>query len=203
MIHDQPLNEIQKIESEIFALNQKLTKLRRDHVPVEVKNYTFQTLVGEVSLLDLFGDKMQLIAVHNMGQGCRYCTLWADGINGFLPHLEERLAVVLMSKDAPELQRRFANSRGWRFRMVSHGGNEYTLEQTPVPNEKNRPALVCYERQGNKIFRKNISAFGPGDMFCSIWPILSLAGLDEKNWTPQFSYWSRPDKMDDGGQNLI
>jgi hypothetical protein len=22
-------------------------------------------------------------------------------------------------------------------------------------------------------------------------------------WTPQFSYWRRPEKMDDGGANLI
>ncbi len=59
-----------------------------------------------------------------MGQGCRYCTVWADGFIGFLPHLENAMSVVLLSKDPPELQRRFANERGWRFRLASHDGGE-------------------------------------------------------------------------------
>ena len=78
----------------------------------------FETLDGERSLLDLFAGRDKLLAIHNMGQGCRYCTLWADGINPFLPHLEAAMSVVLLSKDPPETQRRFANSRGWRFRTA-------------------------------------------------------------------------------------
>jgi predicted dithiol-disulfide oxidoreductase (DUF899 family) len=54
---------------------------------IEVRNYTFTTIDGETSLLDMFGGKDRLLLIHNMGQGCRYCTLWADGFNGFLPHL--------------------------------------------------------------------------------------------------------------------
>jgi len=91
----------------------------------EVRNYTLTTIEGEVSLLDMFGVRDKLLLIHNMGQGCRYCTLWADGFNGFLPHLESIMSVVLVSKDPPEVQRNFANSRGWRFRLASHGGGEY------------------------------------------------------------------------------
>jgi len=32
--------------------------------------------------------------------------------------------------------------------------------------------------------------------------MLGLAGMGENAWTPQYSYWQRPQKMDDGGQNL-
>tara|TARA_B100001123_G_C14814729_1_gene829773 strand:+ start:144 stop:287 length:144 start_codon:yes stop_codon:yes gene_type:complete len=46
-----------------------------------------------------------------MGQGYRYCTLWADGFNGFLSHLEDAMSVVLISKDDPKKQRKFANER--------------------------------------------------------------------------------------------
>ncbi len=53
-----------------------------------------------------------------MGQGCRFCTLWADGLNGVLAHLESAVSVVLLSRDPPRLQRDFANSRNWRFRLV-------------------------------------------------------------------------------------
>jgi len=45
--------------------------------------------------------------------------------------------------------------------------------------------------------------FGPGDLYCSIWNLLGMAGLSEADWTPQYKYWRRPKKMDDGGANLI
>ncbi len=199
------MDQIQKIEQEIMKLSAQLADLRKENPAQEIKNYFFDDLEGKVSLLDLFGKKDHLIAVHNMGQGCRYCTLWADGLNPFIPHLEDRFAVILLSKDSPEQQRRFANSRGWRFRMASHSGGEYIQEQATGNDTKNGPGIICYERRGAKIFRKNSANFGPGDQFCSLWNILGLAGYGSGfgDWTPQFSYWKRPEKMDDGGQNLI
>jgi predicted dithiol-disulfide oxidoreductase (DUF899 family) len=203
MLYDNPKDEIQKTENEITKLTQKLEKLRKESPPQEVKNYSFQTLNGKASLLDLFHGKDKLFAIHNMGQGCRYCTLWADGFNGFLPHLEDKFAVALLSKDDPETQRRFANSRGWRFVMASHGGGEYIKEQSALAGQGNMPGIVCYERKGDKIYRKNSSVFGPGDQFCSHWHLLSLAGVGTEEWTAQFNYWKRPEKMDDGGGNLL
>lgn len=202
MQYDSPADEIQKLENEIYKLHQKLDEARRNSRPQKIKNYILQTVEGKVTLLDLFGDKGQLIAIHNMGQGCRYCTLWADGINGFVPHLEDRFALVLLSKDPPELQRRFANSRRWNFRMASHGGGEYIQEQDVLPGRDNSPGVVCYERKGDEIFKKNSSVFGPGDSFCGLWSLLSLAGYNEETWTPQYNYWAHPKKMDDGGKNL-
>ena len=108
-------NEIKQIEQQIYELNEKLTALRKASPAQKVPNYTFNTLEGETTLLDMFGDNDKLLIIHNMGQGCRYCMLWADGFNGFLPHLESAMSVTLVSKDAPELQRRFANSRGWNI----------------------------------------------------------------------------------------
>lgn len=196
-------SEIIKLEREIFELTAKLNELRRQSTGQEIKNYTFQTLNGPVSLLDLFGDREQLLLIHNMGQGCRYCTLWADGLNGFVPHLESVMALTLVSKDTPEIQRQFANSRGWRFSVASHGGGDYIQEQTVMQGADNMPGAVLYERRGEQIFRKNSCVFGPGDLYCSIWNLLGMAGIGEANWTPQFKYWTRPEKMDDGGQDLI
>lgn len=196
-------NEIAKIEKELYELTTKLTELRKTNPGGEVGNYTFSTLDGEVTLLDMFGDNDRLLLIHNMGQGCRYCTLWADGFNGFLPHLESAMSVVLVSKDAPDLQRSFANSRGWRFRLASHGGGQYIQEQTVLEGESNVPGAVVYERNGSRIKRKNSAVFGPGDLYCSIWNLLGMAGLSAGDWTPQYKYWRRPQMMDDGGENLI
>lgn len=196
--------EIQKLEAEIFEKSQKLFELRKNSQLVEVKNYKFKTLTGEVNLLDLFAGKDTLFVIHNMGQGCRYCTLWADGFNTFLPHLESKYSVVLVSKDSPEVQRKFANSRGWRFQMASHGGGEYLKEQGMSQSENlNEPGMVCYIRKGNSIYKKNYASFGPGDQFCSIWHMLGLAGESWETFTPQFNYWTRPEKMDDGGKDLL
>ncbi|WP_250464233.1 DUF899 family protein [Microbulbifer litoralis] len=196
------MDEIQQTEQQINELIKKLNALRRKHRGDSVQNYTFNTLDGEVPLLDLFADHQRLLLIHNMGQGCRYCTLWADGFNGLLPHLEAAMSVVLVSKDAPDVQRQFANSRNWRFRLASHGGGDYIREQSVLPGEGNMPGAVVYEREGDTIFRKNSCVFGPGDIYCSMWSLLGLAGLGEGDWTPQFSYWQRPQKLDDGGVNL-
>ena len=196
------MTELQKAERELYELTKKVSQLRRDSEPLEVKNYMFQNCEGEVSLLDLFGKSEILFLVHNMGQGCRYCTLWGDGINGLIPHLESQFAIAMVSKDDPIAQKTFSNSRNWRFNMASHGGGEYMNEQSVLPGEGNMPGIVCYIKKDGKIFRKNSSIFGPGDEYCPQWNILSLAGLSSEEWTPQFNYWKRPEKLDDGGANL-
>ncbi|MDP6418515.1 MAG: DUF899 family protein [Candidatus Krumholzibacteria bacterium] len=196
------LEKIREIEQEIVGLTERLNALQKEHRGGEVPNYQFSTSYGEIKLLDLFGEKKHLLVIHNMGQGCRYCTVWADGFNGFLPHLEQAMSVVLVSRDDPETQRRFANERKWRFRMASHGGGDYIREQTTMEGSDNMPGAVLYEREGDLIYRKNDGVFGPGDQYCSLWNLLALAGQGTEEFTPQFSYWKRPEKMDDGGANL-
>jgi predicted dithiol-disulfide oxidoreductase (DUF899 family) len=194
--------EISDLEKQIFELKARLNKLRKSSSGSPVANYDFDTLQGKTTLLDLFGEHEQLLVIHNMGQGCRYCTLWADGINGILKHLESVMSVVLVSKDSPELQRRFANSRDWRYRLASHGGGAYIQEQSVMAGADNVPGVVVYERKAKEIFRRDYSVFGPGDDYCTMWSLLALAGRSDEDWTPQYIYWKRPEKMDDGGANL-
>jgi predicted dithiol-disulfide oxidoreductase (DUF899 family) len=98
-------SNIIEIEREIFELTAKLNELRGANEGVEVRNYAFDSLSGPTTLLDLFGHQKKLLLIHNMGQGCRYCTLWADGLNGFVPHIETAMALALVSKDKPEVQK--------------------------------------------------------------------------------------------------
>jgi len=195
-------DEITRLEQEVYDLHVKLRELRAAMPGTPVPPYTFETLDGPVTLQQLFGERKVLFAIHNMGQACRYCTLWADGLNGFLAHLEDQYSVVLLSKDPPDVQRRFANQRGWRFRMASHGGGPYIREQPAIPGSDNMPGLVVYVRDGDQVLRKNGTAFGPGDDFCSLWHVLSLAGIGDDSWIPQYAYWRRPGKMEDGGEGV-
>ena len=195
--------QIQQIEQQIGELTAQLYTLRKASPAIAVPNYTFETNAGETTLLDLFGTQDKLFAIHNMGQGCRYCTLWADGFNGLLSHLESAMAVVLLSKDPPELQRRFANSRGWRFGLASHANSNYLSEQTVYADASNYPGAVIYEKKDDRIFRKNACVFGPGDLYCTMWNVLGLAGLSEDDWVPQFNYWIRSEQLDDGGERVL
>ena len=196
-------DEIAQLQQQIMEKTARLRELQAGHAGTEVRNYAFETLSGPATLRDLFAGKDKLLLIHNMGQACRYCTLWGDGLNPFVSHLESVLAVAMVSKDSPLVQRDFANSRGWRIRMASHGGGEYMAEQVAAEGMGNMPGAVVYELSEEKILRKASTYFGPGDFFCSQWHFLGLAGIGLDEWTPQYSYWKRPETMEDGGENLI
>lgn len=197
------MTEAEKLEYEIMKKAQQLAALRRKEGDVEVSDYAFTTLNGETSLSNLFAGRDRLLMIHNMGQGCRYCTLWADGINGVLDHLEDAMAVALVSKDAPETQRKMALDRGWKFRLASHEGGAYMSEQCEMAGYSNCPGAAIYEMKDGTIVRRGRTAFGPGDLYSPVWHFLALAGLSESDWTPQFHYWRRPEKLDDGGDNIL
>ena len=91
------MTEAQKLEQEIATLAVKLAELRKAEPDQDIQDYAFTTDGPDCNLSDLFGEHERLLMIHNMGQGCRYCTLWADGINGILPHLETAMSVVPVS----------------------------------------------------------------------------------------------------------
>ncbi|MGI9452208.1 MAG: DUF899 family protein [Geminicoccaceae bacterium] len=197
------MTDSERLEREIMEKSQELAALRQAEDGVAVEDYTFRTLDGEVRLSSLFGERERLLVIHNMGQGCRYCTLWADGINGVLDHLEDAMAVTLVSKDPPGIQRRMALDRGWRFRIASHEGGAYMAEQCAMGEHANCPGAAVYQRKDGRILRGGRTAFGPGDLYSPVWHFLALAGLGHEDWTPQFHYWRRPERLDDGGQNVL
>jgi len=195
--------KIAAMETKLYEMTLELNELKKLATSSEVPNYSFATLAGPSTLLELFSDKQKLLVIHNMGQSCRYCTLWGDGFNGLVDHLESAMSVVMVSKDTPQLQREFANSRGWRFRLASHAGGKYITEQTVMEGSGNMPGAVVYERDGEKIMRRSSSVFGPGDLYSPMWNLLGLAGMTEADWTPQFRYWRQPEKLEDGGENVL
>ncbi|MGI9422458.1 MAG: DUF899 family protein [Hyphomicrobiaceae bacterium] len=196
------MTDAEKLEYEIMLKSQELAALRQREVDIEVPDYRFETRVGETSLSALFAGRDRLLVIHNMGQGCRHCTLWADGINGVLEHIEDAMAVAFVSKDPPDVQRAMARDRGWQFTLASHGGGAYMTEQCAFGEESNYPGAAIYERRGSRIVRRAKTMFGPGDLYSPVWHFLSLAGIGHGDWTPQFSYWRRPERLDDGGADL-
>src|SRR5262249_41658236 len=125
MTYKETARKLADYRSQIAVLREKMREAQAAIDPEPIKDYALASTQGPVSLADLFGDKDTRFVIHNMGQGCPYCTLWADGFNGVHAHLSTRAAFVLSPPDAPDKQRAFADSRGWKFPMVSHAGTSF------------------------------------------------------------------------------
>ncbi len=183
--------QIMALEEKIREEKTELAALRKKLKPVEVPDYVFKAHDGsEVKLSEMFGSRKDLIMVHNMGKGCPYCTLWADGFVGFTKHLENRTPFVVVSKDPVDVQRDFYNSRGWNFRMYSSHGTTFNRDvQFETETGGQMPGVSAFFKDDNgRIFRAAYTYFGPGDDFCSIWPMLSLLKDGQAGWEPKYQY---------------
>ncbi len=101
-----------KLEKRYFELGQELAEARRAVEPESVSDHEFQTPDGPVSLSSLFGQQDDLIVIHNMGEACRYCTLWPDGFIRLHDHLRSGTAFVVSSLDSHDVHRDVAASPG-------------------------------------------------------------------------------------------
>jgi predicted dithiol-disulfide oxidoreductase (DUF899 family) len=186
-------DEIGTILSQIEELKRTLGDARRRaHTHEAVKDYTFRNPDGSaVHLSELFGDKRDLLIVHNMGRRCSYCTMWADGFNGLYQHLSNRAAFVLCSPDEPAVLREFAHSRGWGFRTVSAAGSTFNADLKfgdPKDGSVWPGVSALYRNDDGSIVRTGSDQFGPGDSYCPVWPMLDLLKDGAAGWEPRFRY---------------
>lgn len=193
------IETIRQKEEEFMKMKKELAELRKQ-VPLEqVEDYAFLDTFGNpVKLSSLFGNKNELILVHNMGTSCSYCTLWADGLNGFTPHLENQAAFVVESIDDPAIQRRFAMDRGWKFKMISSKRTSFRKDMGfASPENEPWPGVSTFVMKDGKVFRASSAFFGPGDNFCSLWDLMDLlpnkrdyenTGLDYFYFAPKMKY---------------
>lgn len=141
-----------------------------------------------MTLASLFGSKDILFVVHNMGKSCVHCTQWADGFNGSLEHLEDRAAFVISSPDLPDVQKTFADSRNWKFTMVSHNGTSFAKDMGYHPQEGYWPGVSVFRKGGDRILRVSDTNFGPGDDFNAVWNLFDLIPEGPDGWEPKYSY---------------
>lgn len=193
--------QILDLEKKIGALRRKALALRQKAGKLDVEDYVFQDWEDHpVRLSELFGGKEDLIVVHNMGRQCPHCTLWADGFNGVLSHLESRAAFAVVSPDEARMQKEFARFRGWRFRMLSSKGTSFTedmgFRKKGGAHGGYQPGVSVFQKKKDgKIHRVSMARFGPGDDFCAVWHLLDLLAGGAKGWVPKFQYGvgQRPD----------
>lgn len=183
--------QISQLEKQIRDMQKKAAQLRRTRPPEETQDYTFYGPGGvEIKLSDLFGHHKDLILIHNMGKSCAHCTLWADGFNGLLPHLENRAAFVMISPDDPKTQHEFAFERGWKFKFFSAKSSTFMRDMGfETDDGKFLPGVSTFHKEDSgKIVRVSRAEFCPGDEFCSAWHLFSMLFEGVASWEPKYTY---------------
>ncbi len=182
--------ELSRLEKELVDIRQRIAEVRRGLPAETVGDYTFKGPEGiSVTLTECFGDKNELILIHNMGKKCPYCTLWADGFIGFTKHLEDRAAFVVTSPDDPETQRRFALDRGWNFKLYSTQGTTFKKDMgfEPEPGSYWPGVSIFKKDESGAIYHVTKAEFGPGDDYCAIWRLFELLP-SKTDWEPKYHY---------------
>jgi len=180
-------DRIDALEKKMYEMSQELFKLRAEAPAEKVDDFTFQGGNGPVRLSELFGDKKELILIHNMGRSCDYCTMWADGFESMRRHLESRAAFVLVSPDSPVRQAEVRQERGWTYRMVQDDTREFT-KAMGFWNEKDGwwPGTSVFTKNADgSVSRTGKTFFGPGDAFCPAWQFFSMMPGGAGEWEPK------------------
>lgn len=192
MTYRDTMAEIKNRREEMMALRGNIRELQASIEPEQVSDYIFSTSDGDISLSALFGEKDTLFVIHNMGKGCVHCTQWADGFNGVLAHLEDRAAFVVASPDSPAVQKTFAQSRGWKFKMVSHSGTSFNADMGYMGEYQGKPSLYpgvsVFKRDGDELKRVSDTSFGPGDDFNPVLSLFELMPEGTGEWEPKYAY---------------
>jgi predicted dithiol-disulfide oxidoreductase (DUF899 family) len=188
MEYAQAKQQLDGYRGRIEALRKEMQQVRAQVEPEPVQDYEFQTLAGPVMLSELFGDQDDLFVIHNMGTGCTSCTMWADGFNGVYDHLAARAAFVVSTPNSPSVQKAFAESRGWRFPMVSHQGTTFAADMGYFSDGGFQPGVSVFRRRGDQILRVSDAELGPLDDFCVVWHFFSMLPEGAGAWRPKYSY---------------
>jgi predicted dithiol-disulfide oxidoreductase (DUF899 family) len=182
--------QIEELEKELIQKKKQLADLRKQTPKQVVNDYVFKNKDGEdVTLSSLFGDKKELMIIHNMGKSCSYCTLWADELNGIYKHIESRISLALISPDSHTEMKSFTESRDWKLSCFSCAETTFKRDLGFQNDNYIIPGVsVLLKDATGKILHYSNAQFGPFDEYCSLWSYFELLPGNSYFWAPQFEY---------------
>ncbi len=203
--------ELRHAEIALRDQRERVAELRRS-LPKDTppENPVFQELVDgqkvDVRLSELFVDPSRpLILMHFMYGGsmdhpCPMCSMWADGYNGVMAHIQQRANfAVFVAGDAAAFAG-YAGSRGWtNLRCVS--AHESSLKRDlgfETEEGSQLPGVSVYELNaaGEPVHFYSESAFlGEAgfrgmDLLSPVWNFFDLTGAGRGDFMPSKSYSS-------------
>lgn len=146
-------------EKEQMGRQDALNAERRRLPMVEItKPYQFSGKEGQVSLLDMFDGRRQLILYHFMfgpdaEAGCTGCSMMVDNM-GHPAHLRARDTSMVMVSRAPyEKLAQFKQRMGWIIPWYSSYESDFNYDVGLTTDKGEMFGLSVYLREGEKIYR--------------------------------------------------
>ncbi|MGW0434607.1 DUF899 domain-containing protein [Micromonospora sp. NPDC003197] len=183
-------------EKALTRMKDSVAAMRRRLPVVEVTTpYVFEGADGPVSLLDLFGDRPQLIVQHFMfaedwEEGCDGCSMMADHI-GPLSHLQaRRTSFALVSRAPIEKLTAFRTRMGWKLPWVSSGGTTFNDDFGATQDGEEQQAISVFIRRRDRIFH-SWSTFARGEEpFMLVFDLLDLTPYGrQESWEDSPEGW--------------
>jgi predicted dithiol-disulfide oxidoreductase (DUF899 family) len=127
--------ELLRAEKELTRQSDEVARQRQQlpWVPVE-NDYRFETEAGNVSLIDLFAGRSQLLVYHFMfgpdyTGGCPSCSAIADGFNGSVTHLANHdVTLCAVSRAAFDKLDAYKQRMGWTFPWASSLDSDFNYD---------------------------------------------------------------------------
>ena len=190
MSNEETKQKLGELYEQLMKVRSSMLELQKGIEPEPIEDYELNTLEGSRRVSSFFGNHDTLFLIHNMGSHCVYCTLWADGFNGVIDHLQDRAGFVLTNPESPEKQQEFAQSRGWRFPMASVGDSSLAadLGYDLGGGELMPGVTVLKKREDGSIAKVADTPFGPGDAYCAVFNLFDLMPEGSGDWQPKFAY---------------
>jgi predicted dithiol-disulfide oxidoreductase (DUF899 family) len=205
-------------EKEATRARDALAAERRRLPMVQIdKDYVFDGLDGEASLLDLFEGRRQLVLYHFMfapgvggwpSAGCPGCSMFVDQI-GHVAHLHARDTSFALVSHAPLAQiEPYKKRMGWTLPWFSSFGSDFNVDFGVTTDNGETFGLSVFLRDGDDgIFRTYFTAGRGVEALGSVWTFLDLTPLGrQEDWedspagypqTPRYEWWRRHDEYED------
>jgi predicted dithiol-disulfide oxidoreductase (DUF899 family) len=173
----------------LAAERRKLPMVRID------KAYEFESPDGQVTLLDLFDGRRQLIVYHFMlapgtGHLCEGCSLFVDNL-GHLAHLRARETSLAVVSRAPLGEiKPFKQRMGWSVPWVSSFGSDFNRDFGVTIDDRETFGLSVFLRDGEMVFRTYFTNGRGVEALGTNWTLLDLTPLGrQEDWEQSPDGW--------------
>ena len=200
-------------ENALIDQREQVAQLRRELPPGPVvdKDYCFSEGPQDLAdndpdhyfgthLSELFtAERNTLIVQHLMfspdrDAACPMCSMWTDGFNAVVRHVEQRTSFVVIAKTQLDKLRAWGRDRGWdRLRLLSSYDSSFNADfGVELAPDRQLPALSafrcgsdgsivhCYTTVGSLVERHHRAM----DLFTPVWNLLDLLPEGRGDWMP-------------------
>ncbi len=163
------------------------------------KEYTFEGPDGQVSLLDLFDGRRQLIIYHFMfdpswDDGCPGCTNLVNNLPSRLTGLHDSETSLVVVSRAPSSKLESYKARmNWTVPWFSSFGSDFNYDFDATGDDGEKPGLSVFLRDGDHIFH-TYSTNGRGvDVLLGTYNYLDLTPLGrQEEWEERLNRATTP-----------